>query len=138
MGATPLLLLLLLLWGGSVLAVWLTPGSACPALPLSSLHCPAPACPALPWPAPPPCPAPPCSPALPCPLLPRPALPPPADLEKVEVQKLGGLHVVGTERHESRRIDNQLRGRSGRQGDPGSTRYFLSLEVGGMGWAGLG
>ncbi|PSC72357.1 translocase subunit chloroplastic [Micractinium conductrix] len=50
------------------------------------------------------------------------------DVEKVEVQKLGGLHVVGTERHESRRIDNQLRGRSGRQGDPGSTRYFLSLE----------
>ena len=55
----------------------------------------------------------------------------PADVEKVEVQKLGGLHVVGTERHESRRIDNQLRGRSGRQGDQGSTRYFLSLEVGG-------
>ncbi|KAK3253820.1 hypothetical protein CYMTET_36948 [Cymbomonas tetramitiformis] len=48
--------------------------------------------------------------------------------EKQEVVKLGGLHVVGTERHESRRIDNQLRGRSGRQGDPGSTRYFLSLE----------
>jgi len=44
------------------------------------------------------------------------------------VLKLGGLHVVGTERHESRRIDNQLRGRSGRQGDPGSTRFFLSLE----------
>jgi preprotein translocase subunit SecA len=44
------------------------------------------------------------------------------------VQALGGLHVVGTERHESRRIDNQLRGRSGRQGDPGSTRFFLSLE----------
>jgi len=40
----------------------------------------------------------------------------------------GGLHVVGTERHESRRVDNQLRGRSGRQGDPGSTRFFLSLE----------
>ena len=40
----------------------------------------------------------------------------------------GGLHVIGTERHESRRIDNQLRGRSGRQGDPGSTRFFLSLE----------
>ncbi|GAQ80204.1 preprotein translocase SecA [Klebsormidium nitens] len=50
------------------------------------------------------------------------------DKEKEEVIKLGGLHVVGTERHESRRIDNQLRGRSGRQGDPGSTRYFLSLE----------
>ncbi|MFG1491607.1 preprotein translocase subunit SecA, partial [Oceanospirillum sp. HFRX-1_2] len=40
----------------------------------------------------------------------------------------GGLHVIGSERHESRRIDNQLRGRSGRQGDPGSTRFFLSLE----------
>src|ERR1700747_2152974 len=40
----------------------------------------------------------------------------------------GGLHIVGTERHESRRIDNQLRGRSGRQGDPGSSRFFLSLE----------
>jgi hypothetical protein len=48
--------------------------------------------------------------------------------EKAEVVALGGLHVVGTERHESRRIDNQLRGRSGRQGDPGSTRFFLSLE----------
>lgn len=47
---------------------------------------------------------------------------------KQEVVGLGGLHVIGTERHESRRIDNQLRGRSGRQGDPGSTRYFLSLE----------
>ncbi len=44
------------------------------------------------------------------------------------VPGLGGLHVVGTERHESRRIDNQLRGRSGRQGDPGSSRFFLSLE----------
>ena len=40
----------------------------------------------------------------------------------------GGLHIVGTERHESRRIDNQLRGRSGRQGDPGSSRFYLSLE----------
>ncbi|CAL8466787.1 g6323 [Coccomyxa elongata] len=50
------------------------------------------------------------------------------DKEKAEVVQLGGLHVVGTERHESRRIDNQLRGRSGRQGDPGSTRFFLSLE----------
>uniref|UniRef100_A0A7S0R9H9 Protein translocase subunit SecA n=1 Tax=Chlamydomonas leiostraca TaxID=1034604 RepID=A0A7S0R9H9_9CHLO len=50
------------------------------------------------------------------------------DAEKAEVVALGGLHVVGTERHESRRIDNQLRGRSGRQGDPGSTRFFLSLE----------
>ena len=45
-----------------------------------------------------------------------------------EVRRLGGLHVVGTERHESRRIDNQLRGRSGRQGDPGSSRFYLSLE----------
>ena len=44
------------------------------------------------------------------------------------VAQLGGLHVIGTERHESRRIDNQLRGRSGRQGDPGSSRFFLSLE----------
>ncbi|MCP5427326.1 MAG: preprotein translocase subunit SecA [Chromatiaceae bacterium] len=45
-----------------------------------------------------------------------------------QVLAAGGLHVVGTERHESRRIDNQLRGRSGRQGDPGSTRFYLSLE----------
>lgn len=44
------------------------------------------------------------------------------------VTDLGGLHVIGTERHESRRIDNQLRGRSGRQGDPGSSRFYLSLE----------
>ncbi|OEG00137.1 preprotein translocase subunit SecA [Vulcanibacillus modesticaldus] len=44
------------------------------------------------------------------------------------VKELGGLHIIGTERHESRRIDNQLRGRSGRQGDPGSTQFFLSLE----------
>ena len=42
--------------------------------------------------------------------------------------KSGGLHIIGTERHESRRVDNQLRGRSGRQGDPGSSRFFLSLE----------
>ncbi|PIA60685.1 hypothetical protein AQUCO_00300298v1 [Aquilegia coerulea] len=48
--------------------------------------------------------------------------------EKKQVVLAGGLHVVGTERHESRRIDNQLRGRSGRQGDPGSSRFFLSLE----------
>jgi len=47
--------------------------------------------------------------------------------EHEEVIKLGGLHVIGTERHESRRIDNQLRGRAGRQGDPGSTKFFLSL-----------
>jgi len=45
-----------------------------------------------------------------------------------EVKATGGLHIVGTERHESRRIDNQLRGRSGRQGDPGSSRFYLSLE----------
>jgi preprotein translocase subunit SecA len=45
-----------------------------------------------------------------------------------QVIKAGGLHIVGTERHESRRIDNQLRGRSGRQGDPGSSRFYLSLE----------
>lgn len=45
-----------------------------------------------------------------------------------EVRKLGGLYVIGTERHETRRIDNQLRGRSGRQGDPGKSRFFLSLE----------
>ncbi|BAC89777.1 preprotein translocase subunit SecA [Gloeobacter violaceus] len=49
------------------------------------------------------------------------------DREHDEVVKLGGLHVIGTERHEARRVDNQLRGRSGRQGDPGSTRFFLSL-----------
>ncbi|MEI8182568.1 MAG: preprotein translocase subunit SecA [Desulfomonile sp.] len=48
--------------------------------------------------------------------------------EKKEVIKSGGLHILGTERHESRRIDNQLRGRSGRQGDPGSSRFYLSLE----------
>ncbi|PKI68656.1 hypothetical protein CRG98_010936 [Punica granatum] len=48
--------------------------------------------------------------------------------ERKNVVEAGGLHVVGTERHESRRIDNQLRGRSGRQGDPGSSRFFLSLE----------
>ena len=50
------------------------------------------------------------------------------DAEKQEVLTAGGLHILGTERHESRRIDNQLRGRSGRQGDPGSSRFFLSLE----------
>jgi len=48
--------------------------------------------------------------------------------EEQQVREAGGLHVIGTERHESRRIDNQLRGRAGRQGDPGSTRFFLSLE----------
>ena len=50
------------------------------------------------------------------------------DAEHEEVIKLGGLHIIGTERHESRRIDNQLRGRAGRQGDPGSSQFFISLE----------
>ncbi len=50
------------------------------------------------------------------------------DRDAEEVKTLGGLHVIGTERHESRRIDNQLRGRAGRQGDPGSSQFFLSLE----------
>jgi len=50
------------------------------------------------------------------------------DAEKEKVIELGGLHIIGTERHESRRIDNQLRGRSGRQGDPGSSRFYISLE----------
>jgi preprotein translocase subunit SecA len=48
--------------------------------------------------------------------------------ERDEVREAGGLHILGTERHESRRIDNQLRGRAGRQGDPGSSRFYLSLE----------
>ncbi len=50
------------------------------------------------------------------------------DVEHDRVVSVGGLHIIGTERHESRRIDNQLRGRSGRQGDPGSTRFYVSLE----------
>jgi len=50
------------------------------------------------------------------------------DKEHDEVVKLGGLHIIGTERHDARRIDNQLRGRAGRQGDPGSTRFYLSLD----------
>ena len=50
------------------------------------------------------------------------------DAEHDEVTQLGGLHILGTERHEARRIDNQLRGRAGRQGDPGSSRFYLSLE----------
>jgi preprotein translocase subunit SecA len=50
------------------------------------------------------------------------------DAEHEEVVNLGGLHILGTERHEARRIDNQLRGRAGRQGDPGSSRFYLSLE----------
>jgi preprotein translocase subunit SecA len=70
--------------------------------------------------------------------------------EHEEVVQKGGLHIIGTERHEARRIDNQLRGRAGRQGDPGSTRFYVSLEddimrrFGGdriekfMEWAGLG
>ncbi|MCK6462270.1 MAG: preprotein translocase subunit SecA [Candidatus Pacebacteria bacterium] len=53
---------------------------------------------------------------------------PPKKEEAEEVRKLGGLFVLGTERHEARRIDNQLRGRSGRQGDPGETQFFISLE----------
>ncbi|MDR0874613.1 MAG: preprotein translocase subunit SecA [Clostridiales Family XIII bacterium] len=48
--------------------------------------------------------------------------------EQKKVVELGGLHIIGTERHESRRIDNQLRGRAGRQGDPGSTRFYISME----------
>ncbi|OGD24865.1 preprotein translocase subunit SecA [Candidatus Azambacteria bacterium RIFCSPHIGHO2_01_FULL_40_24] len=53
---------------------------------------------------------------------------PPNPEEAQKVKELGGLHVIGTERHEARRIDNQLRGRSGRQGDPGSSQFFVSLE----------
>ncbi len=53
---------------------------------------------------------------------------PPDPEERKKVIELGGLHVIGTERHEARRIDNQLRGRAGRQGDPGSSQFFLSLE----------
>ena len=55
-------------------------------------------------------------------------IPAECEAEKKEVVALGGLHILGTERHESRRIDNQLRGRAGRQGDPGSSRFYLSLE----------
>ncbi|WP_088616210.1 preprotein translocase subunit SecA [Bdellovibrio sp. SKB1291214] len=50
------------------------------------------------------------------------------EAERNQVRELGGLYIIGTERHESRRIDNQLRGRSGRQGDPGESRFYLSLE----------
>ena len=53
---------------------------------------------------------------------------PPDEKEASEVKELGGLYVIGTERHEARRIDNQLRGRSGRQGDPGESRFFVSME----------
>ncbi|MCC6290762.1 preprotein translocase subunit SecA [Candidatus Nomurabacteria bacterium] len=51
-----------------------------------------------------------------------------SEMEREEIKKLGGLYVIGTERHEARRIDNQLRGRAGRQGDPGVTQFFISLE----------
>ncbi|MDA2935974.1 preprotein translocase subunit SecA [Patescibacteria group bacterium AH-259-L05] len=53
---------------------------------------------------------------------------PPDKNEQQKILELGGLHIIGTERHEARRIDNQLRGRSGRQGDPGSSQFFISLE----------
>lgn len=53
---------------------------------------------------------------------------PPTPEKQEEVKNLGGLHVIGTERHDSRRIDNQLRGRSGRQGDPGSTQFYVSMD----------
>jgi preprotein translocase subunit SecA len=53
---------------------------------------------------------------------------PPLSQESEKVRELGGLHIIGTERHEARRIDNQLRGRAGRQGDPGSSQFFISLE----------
>lgn len=53
---------------------------------------------------------------------------PPVEAEQEEVRALGGLHVIGTERHESRRIDNQLRGRAGRQGDPGSSQFYVSTD----------
>src|SRR5207237_2590660 len=50
------------------------------------------------------------------------------DGKEVEIEEIGGLHIIGSERHESRRIDRQLRGRAGRQGDPGASQFFLSLE----------
>ena len=58
--------------------------------------------------------------------------------EAEKVRAAGGLFIIGTERHESRRIDNQLRGRSGRQGDPGESRFYLSLQDGDDGYAGPG
>ena len=58
----------------------------------------------------------------------RPSVVKDADGKDVEVMEIGGLHIIGSERHESRRIDRQLRGRSGRQGDPGASQFFLSLE----------
>src|SRR5687768_6568315 len=51
-----------------------------------------------------------------------------ADGKDIEIEEIGGLHIIGSERHESRRIDRQLRGRAGRQGDPGASQFFLSLE----------
>ncbi|MES2854516.1 MAG: preprotein translocase subunit SecA, partial [Bdellovibrionota bacterium] len=53
---------------------------------------------------------------------------PTTEIEKKDVVAAGGLYIIGTERHESRRIDNQLRGRSGRQGDPGASKFYLSLD----------
>jgi preprotein translocase subunit SecA len=58
----------------------------------------------------------------------RPSVVKDADGKDVEVEEIGGLHIIGSERHESRRIDRQLRGRAGRQGDPGASQFFLSLE----------
>ena len=57
-----------------------------------------------------------------------PSTPPRPKTNTTKSLTLGGLHILGTERHESRRVDNQLRGRAGRQGDPGSSRFYLSLE----------
>jgi preprotein translocase subunit SecA len=59
---------------------------------------------------------------------PKPSMVKDADGKDVNVMEIGGLHIVGSERHESRRIDRQLRGRAGRQGDPGASQFFLSLE----------
>ncbi|HET7449941.1 MAG TPA: preprotein translocase subunit SecA [Gaiellaceae bacterium] len=59
---------------------------------------------------------------------PKPSVVKDADNKDVEVEEVGGLHIIGSERHESRRIDRQLRGRAGRQGDPGASQFFLSLE----------
>ncbi|HEX3158290.1 MAG TPA: preprotein translocase subunit SecA [Gemmatimonadaceae bacterium] len=59
---------------------------------------------------------------------PKPSVIKDVDGKDVEVEEIGGLHIIGSERHESRRIDRQLRGRAGRQGDPGATQFFLSLE----------
>ena len=59
---------------------------------------------------------------------PKPSVVKDADGKEVDVEEIGGLHIIGSERHESRRIDRQLRGRAGRQGDPGASQFFLSLE----------